>query len=154
MQDDELRGTPPLPSASRYSTRYRPSPSSGAGVDEIGYLPVSRTGAMHFCQLMSRCYEQASTVLTSNEGFDEWGGILGDAVTAAALIDRLLHHCHIVDVRGDSYRMRAHSQLWRTPHLLPEGDPASASSPRRRIPGQRRFRRNGSSPPGGTLRPP
>lgn len=103
-------------------------------VDEIGYLPVSRTGAMHFFQLMSRRYEHASTVLTSNKSFEEWGEIFGDEVMAAALIDRLLHHCHIVNIRGNSYRMRAHSELWRTLQLLPEGDSASASSPKRTTP--------------------
>ena len=101
-------------------------------VDEIGYLPVSRTGAMLFFQLMSRRYEHASTVLTSNKSFEEWGEIFGDEVMAAALIDRLLHHCHIVNIRGNSYRMRAHSDLWRTLHLSPDGDSASASSPARR----------------------
>jgi DNA replication protein DnaC len=80
-------------------------------VDEIGYLPISRTGAMLFFQLMSRRYESASTVLTSNKGFDEWGEILGDEVMAAALIDRLVHHCHIVNIRGNSYRMRQHAEL-------------------------------------------
>src|SRR5690606_34134761 len=103
-------------------------------VDEIGYLPVSRTGAMLFFQLMSRRYEHASTVLTSNKSFEEWGEIFGDEVMAAALIDRLLHHCHIVNIRGNSYRMRAHSELWRSLQLLPEGDSASASSPKRRTP--------------------
>ena len=73
-------------------------------IDEIGYLPVTRTGAMLFFQLMSRRYETASTVLTSNKGFEEWGQVLGDEVMAAALIDRLLHHCHIVSalLHGDS----------------------------------------------------
>ena len=80
-------------------------------VDEIGYLPISRTGAMLFFQLMSRRYETASTVLTSNKGFDEWGEILGDEVMAGALIDRLVHHCHIVNIRGNSYRMRQHTEL-------------------------------------------
>jgi len=63
-------------------------------VDEIGYLPISRTGAMLFFQLMTRRYEHAATVLTSNKGFEEWGEIFGDEVMAAALIDRLVHHCH------------------------------------------------------------
>lgn len=81
-------------------------------VDEIGYLPISRTGAMHFFQLMSRRYEHASTVLISNKGFEEWGEILGDEIMAAALIDRLLHHCHIVNIRGNSFRMRQHADLW------------------------------------------
>lgn len=80
-------------------------------VDEIGYLPVTRTGAMLFFQLMSRRYEQASTVLTSNKSFAEWGEIFGDDVMAAALIDRLVHHCHLVNIRGNSYRMRHHAEL-------------------------------------------
>ena len=84
-------------------------------VDEIGYLPITRTGAMLFFQLMSRRYEHASTVLTSNKGFEEWGGILGDEVMAAALIDRLLHHCHVVSIRGNSYRLRHQRDIWR-PH--------------------------------------
>ena len=80
-------------------------------IDEIGYLPISRTGAQLFYQLMSRRYEHASTVLTSNKGFEEWGEIFGDDVMAAALIDRLLHHCHIVNIRGNSYRVRHHRDL-------------------------------------------
>jgi len=80
-------------------------------VDEIGYIPIHQTGAMFFFQLMSRRYERNSTVLTSNKGFDEWGEILGDDVMAAALIDRIVHHCHIVNIRGNSYRMRHHSEL-------------------------------------------
>lgn len=83
-------------------------------VDEIGYLPITRTGAMLFFQLMSRRYEHASTVLTSNKGFEEWGEIFGDDVMAAALIDRLLHHCHIVNIRGNSYRMKNHADLSAT----------------------------------------
>jgi DNA replication protein DnaC len=80
-------------------------------VDEIGYLPISRTGAMLFFQLMSRRYEHAATVLTSNKGFEEWGEVFGDDVMASALIDRLVHHCHIVNIRGNSYRMRQHADL-------------------------------------------
>lgn len=99
-------------------------------VDEIGYLPVSRTGAMLFFQMIARRYERASTVLTSNKSFDEWGDVFGDEVMAAALIDRLLHHCHIINIRGNSYRMREHSELWQQLH--PNGDSASASSPPRR----------------------
>ena len=80
-------------------------------VDEIGYLPVTREGAVLFFQLINARHEHASTVLTSNKGFEEWGTVLGDEVMAAALIDRLLHHCHIVNIRGNSYRMRAHQDL-------------------------------------------
>ncbi len=82
-------------------------------VDEIGYLPISHTGAVLFFQLMNRRYEHASTVLTSNKGFEEWGAVFGDEVMAAALIDRVLHHCHLVNIRGNSYRMREHTELYR-----------------------------------------
>lgn len=85
-------------------------------VDEIGYLPVSRDGAVLFFQLINARYERASTVLTSNKGFEEWGQVLGDEVMAAALIDRLMHHCHVVNIRGNSYRMREHSELRRIIH--------------------------------------
>ena len=80
-------------------------------VDEIGYLPVSQDGAVLFFQLINARHERASTVLTSNKGFEEWGGVLGDEVMAAALIDRLVHRCHIVNIRGNSYRMRDHQNL-------------------------------------------
>lgn len=80
-------------------------------VDEIGYLPLSRDGAVLFFQLINHRYEHASTVLTSNKGFEEWGAILGDEVMAGALIDRLMHHCHVVNIRGNSYRMREHADL-------------------------------------------
>ena len=83
-------------------------------VDEIGYLPITRNGAMLFFQLMARRHETASTVLTSNKPFDEWGEIFGDDLMAGALIDRLLHHCHILNIRGNSYRMRHHQDLWRS----------------------------------------
>jgi DNA replication protein DnaC len=85
-------------------------------VDEIGYIPISQTGAMLFFQLMSRRYEHASTIMTANKSFDEWGGVLGDEVMAAALIDRVLHHCHIVNIRGNSYRMRHHTEVWKALH--------------------------------------
>ena len=80
-------------------------------VDEIGYLPVNQDGAVLFFQLINARHERASTVLTSNKGFEDWGGVLGDEVMAAALIDRLVHHCHIVNIRGNSYRMRDHQNL-------------------------------------------
>lgn len=91
-------------------------------VDEIGYLPVSRDGAVLFLQLINARHEQASTVLTSNKGFEEWGAVLGDEVMAAALIDRLLHRCHIVNIRGNSYRMREHRELRESMQRTEGGD--------------------------------
>jgi DNA replication protein DnaC len=96
-------------------------------IDEIGYLPVSRDGAVLFFQLINARYEHASTVLTSNKGFEEWGEILGDEVMAAALIDRLMHHCHVVNIRGNSYRMREHTDLWHTMQSKRE-EPLNAQS--------------------------
>lgn len=61
---------------------------------------------------MSRRYEHASTVLTSNKSLDEWGEIFGDEVMATALIDRLVHHCHIVNILGNSYRLKNHAELY------------------------------------------
>lgn len=98
-------------------------------VDEIGYLPISRTGAMLFFQLMSRRYEHASTILTSNQSFESWGEIFGDEVMAAALIDRLVHHCHIINIRGNSFRMRHHAELRSA--LTPRSESGSAPPPRR-----------------------
>ncbi|QWE97192.1 ATP-binding protein [Cupriavidus sp. EM10] len=77
------------------------------------YLPITHGGAVLFFQLISRRYEHASTVLTSNKGFEEWGAVFGDEVMAAALIDRVLHHCHLVNIKGNSYRMREHAELSR-----------------------------------------
>jgi DNA replication protein DnaC len=102
-------------------------------VDEVGYLPVSRTGAMLFFQLMSRRYEHASTILTSNQSFETWGEVFGDEVMAAALIDRLLHHCHIVNIRGNSFRMRHHADLRSalTPHMGDGGNKSKGRNGRR-----------------------
>ena len=99
-------------------------------VDEIGYLPLSRDGAVLFFQLINHRYEHASTVLTSNKGFEEWGTILGDEVMAAALIDRLMHHCHVVNIRGNSYRMREHTDLRLA--LRPSEDGVSSETVLRR----------------------
>src|SRR5690606_36797127 len=98
-------------------------------VDEISYLPISRTGSMLFLQLMAHRCEHASSVLTSKKGFEDWGDIFGGDIMAAALIARLVHHCHIVTIRGNSYRMRHHSALWQALHSTPEPEPPS---PRRR----------------------
>ena len=111
-------------------------------VDEIGYLPVNQDGAVLFFQLINARHEKASTVLTSNKGFEDWGGVLGDEVMAAALIDRLVHHCHIVNIRGNSYRMKDHQNLLQ-----------SGSDRRRKFRGLgRRAGRRGDG--GGSHRPP
>src|SRR6202012_2769598 len=101
-------------------------------VDEIGYLPVSRDGAVLFFQLINHRYEHASTVLTSNKGFEDWGTILGDEVMAAALIDRLMHHCHVVNIRGNSYRMREHADLGLALRPRPDSTASETALKRRK----------------------
>ena len=85
-------------------------------MDEIGYLTVTANGAKLFFQLINSRYGRASKVLTSNKGFEDWGDILHDEVMAAALLDRLLHRCHIANTRGNSYRMRRHKDLSKAIH--------------------------------------
>jgi DNA replication protein DnaC len=100
-------------------------------VDEICYLPINHAGAVLFFQLMNRRYEHASTVLTSNKGFEQWGDVFGDDVMAAALIDRVLHHCHLVNIRGNSYRMREHTELYRALQSDVEETADAVRSPRK-----------------------
>jgi DNA replication protein DnaC len=75
-------------------------------VDELGYLPFDPNAAHLFFQLVSRRYERGSLLLTSNRSVAEWGTVFGDPVVATAILDRLLHHSHVVTIRGDSYRLR------------------------------------------------
>ncbi len=75
-------------------------------IDEFGVWPYDRLAATAFFTLVSARYERGSILLTSNKGFAEWGEVLGDAVIATAILDRLLHHSHILNIRGESYRLR------------------------------------------------
>ena len=75
-------------------------------IDEFGVWPYDRLAATALFSLVSARYERGSIVLTSNKGFGDWGDVLGDAVIAAAILDRLLHHSHVLNIRGDSYRLR------------------------------------------------
>ena len=75
-------------------------------VDEVGYIPFDPEAANLMFMLVSRRYERASMVVTSNKPFSAWGEIFGDAVVAAAMIDRLIHHAEIVSLKGDSYRLK------------------------------------------------
>jgi len=75
-------------------------------VDEFGVWPYDRTAAMLLFALVSARYERGSLILTSNKGFAEWGEVVGDPVVATAILDRLLHHSHILNIRGESYRLK------------------------------------------------
>jgi DNA replication protein DnaC len=75
-------------------------------VDEFGVWPYDRTAATLLFALVSARYERGSLILTSNKGFAEWGDVLGDPVVATAILDRLLHHSHVLNIRGESYRLK------------------------------------------------
>jgi DNA replication protein DnaC len=98
-------------------------------VDEIGYLPLTQGGANLFFQLINARYERGAMILTSNRGFKDWGEIFGDNVVAAALLDRLLHHAVVIQIDGNSYRLREHAAL--VPENLITPLTAEASPPKR-----------------------
>ena len=100
-------------------------------VDEIGYLLLTPSGANLFFQLVNAHHEKASTVLTSNKSFREWGQVFGDPVARTAMLDRLLHHCHIVNIKGNSYRLHEYADM-----AMP-----TAQDPPRRRPGRPRKNR-------------
>ena len=75
-------------------------------VDEVGYIPFDPEAANLMFSLVSARYERASMIVTSNKAFSAWGEMFGDEVTAAAMIDRLVHHAEILALKGDSYRLR------------------------------------------------
>jgi DNA replication protein DnaC len=75
-------------------------------IDEVGYLPFDAEAANLFFQLVSSRYERASVIVTSNKPFGRWGEVFGDAVVAAAMIDRLVHHAEVINLKGDSYRLK------------------------------------------------
>ncbi len=75
-------------------------------VDEIGYLPIDQVGANLFFQFITSRYEKSSIIITSNKSFSNWGQIFADNVLATAILDRLLHHANIVNIKGESYRLK------------------------------------------------
>ena len=75
-------------------------------VDELGYLPLEEDAAHLFFQLVNRRYERGGFLVTSNRPVAEWGRVFGDAVVATAILDRMLHHSHVITIRGESYRLR------------------------------------------------
>jgi DNA replication protein DnaC len=95
-------------------------------VDEVGYLPVDSREAHLFFQFISYRYEKSSTILTSNKSFGDWQELFGDAVIASAILDRLLHHSRVVNIKGHSYRLKDHG--FNKPAYARQGGEESTSA--------------------------
>jgi DNA replication protein DnaC len=91
-------------------------------VDELGYVPLSPTGAELLFEVFSQRYERGSIIVTSNLPFDEWTGVFASERLTGALLDRLTHHVHILEMNGDSFRLK-HSK-----HRLTDDQPPTESS--------------------------
>ena len=75
-------------------------------IDELGYVPLSPTGAELLFEVFSQRYERGSTIVTSNLPFDEWTRTFGSERLTGALLDRLTHHVHILEMNGESFRLK------------------------------------------------
>lgn len=81
-------------------------------IDELGFVPLSKSGAELLFEVISQCYERGSIIITSNLPFDEWTEVFGSERLTGALLDRLTHHVHILEMNGESYRLK-HSRKAR-----------------------------------------
>ena len=82
-------------------------------IDEIGYLPMDIQGANLFFQLIARRYEKVSTIFTSNKTFSQWNEVFADMTIASAILDRILHHCTVINIKGESYRLKERKELMK-----------------------------------------
>lgn len=92
-------------------------------IDELGYVEFDKAAATWFFQLLCQRYERRSTIVTSNKPFVDWGSILADTTLAGALLDRFLHHSHVLSLKGESYRLRSKTR----------GGTTTESKPARRV---------------------
>ena len=75
-------------------------------MDELGYLSLDENGLKLLFSLLSKRHEKKSTLITTNLPFEQWGEIFGDPAMTVALVDRLAHYCHLLEMNGDSYRFK------------------------------------------------
>jgi DNA replication protein DnaC len=75
-------------------------------LDELGYVPASKSGSELFFDIISQAYERTSVIVTTNLPFEQWTEVLGNARLTGAVLDRLTHRCHILEASGESYRLK------------------------------------------------
>lgn len=82
-------------------------------IDEIGYLPMDIQGANLFFQLIAKRYEKNTTIFTSNKPFSQWNEVFSDVTIASAILDRILHHCNVINIKGESYRLKERKEFMK-----------------------------------------